>query len=673
MLKIFLLSADPKEGSPLNVDVEFNKIDGVHKKSDYRDDFSIEKITAANYDNLLDVLMSNEASIIHFSGHGVGEEGLVLVDENGNKNILRTETLTKLISVLQEGNQHIKCVFLNGCYTQIQAETISPYVEYVIGMSDPVYDKDAVEFAKYFYQVLFAKQSIEKSFQVGCISIGHAESSISIVDYDQDTKRAVYDPAPEDEKVSQPIVNYKIPQLIINKKLNEPRDRVPEQNQVITYEQWKDIEIILSKTISLEILKNIAENTLNSQGYDDFRLEIDKRKNLTDFKKLLLEEYPYHKKYRDGKNQESATVFEFVKQILETNIEEIKTEPTEEDKKQWLQKQEEVKQWLEKISKEKQLTFSILSEPIKIPLTKSKKVIKSHFLISLIPNTGSNKSFRLIAELVDFYDDHSIERNRIECQKEGINNIQNISSLTIEPYILELINHRQVKRKKSNLIIEIFVLYNYFNVDFGLCKIPHRALRSSPLQPLSSQYPLVLRSLERCKNKDNLESKWQELNKITKLSELIKKVAEDNRNNLIKYFHFYKENHNWQELYAEWEQETELLSVVITDQIPLEEEEYFFDLYEASGVPITLWTRKLNVICDCDDATMSIQEKFKQILMTMESLQDLSPIFKEIHHLREFAHNKKEEAPKYLGYHLGFICDNPELIPNPKSDVFFQL
>jgi hypothetical protein len=80
MYKIFLLSADSRDNSKLNVSVEFNQINDVRQSSDYRDDFSIKITTATNYDNLLDVLMRNETStIIHFSGHGVGKQGLLLV------------------------------------------------------------------------------------------------------------------------------------------------------------------------------------------------------------------------------------------------------------------------------------------------------------------------------------------------------------------------------------------------------------------------------------------------------------------------------------------------------------------------------------------------------------------------------------------------------------------
>lgn len=268
MLKIFLLSADPKENSKLNVDVELNQIKEVRQSSDYRDNFEIEQTTATNYDNLLRVLMRNEPSIIHFSGHGVGEEGLVLVDQNGKKNILKTETLTTLISILQKKSKHIKCVFLNGCYTEIQAEAISPYVEYVIGMNDPIFDNDAVKFAKYFYMALFANRSIEESFQIGCVFIGHSESSISIVDYDENTKRAVYDPAPKDKEVSQHIVNDKIPQLIINKKFNEPKQSATQSTQST------QIQLKTDKADFTELDRYLAQGEWKKADEETFRLMI---------------------------------------------------------------------------------------------------------------------------------------------------------------------------------------------------------------------------------------------------------------------------------------------------------------------------------------------------------------------------------------------------------------
>lgn len=678
---ILLVSANPQDGTQINVIKELREIYNKFELNfDQNKQFEVKQLVASSYDDLSKALHFIKPSIIHFACHGIGEQGLILVNDQQHKEIIDTDTLIDLFKIAQGENRNINCVIFNACYGKFQAEKLSEYVKYTIGMNEKIKDNYAIIFAKTFYEFLVG-DNIKIAFQYAKNKIRQEYTKTLRISGQNSESRAEYDPAPDDI-VSLPIPDYEMPMLIVNEKLadiflDDANNNLVTANQdeqieiIISYEQQNSLDNILS-TINLEKLKLIAEKTLKNQGYNDFKIEIENVKNLMDLKNLLLKKFPFHKEYKDEKNKEFATIFEFAKQILETDVKDLKTEPTQEDEKQWLQKQEEVKQWLENTAKKQNLIF--LSEPIKPPITSSKKIINSHLLISLIPNTGLNDTFTLKTELVDFLDNQSIERNLVESKVEGINNIKNLSYLTIEPYILELINHQEIKkRKNSNFIIEMFVLYNYFNVDFGLCKIPHRALKKSPPQPLSSQYPLVLRSLERCKNKDNLDSKWQELNKITKLSELIKEVEENNQNRLIKYFNFKNKNYNWEDLYTDWEQETKLLSVVITDQIPSEKEEEFFDVYDASGVPISLWSRQSNVICDFNDETINIQEKFKQILMKMESLQDLSSIFKEIHRLREYAHNKKAEAQKYLGYHLGFICDNPQLIPDPKSDVYFQL
>ncbi|NEU76039.1 hypothetical protein PI95_026660 [Hassallia byssoidea VB512170] len=50
--------------------------------------------------------------------------------------------------------------------------------------------------------------------------------------------------------------------------------------------------------------------------------------------------------------------------------------------------------------------------------------------------------------------------------------------------------------------------------------------------------------------------------------------------------------------------------------------------------------------------------------MHIKSFKDLSEIFQRIQKLRQDAHDEEgDEAKKYIGYHLGFICDRPDLIP----------
>jgi AAA-like domain/TIR domain len=59
-------------------------------------------------------------------------------------------------------------VLLNACYSQVQAEAIARHIDSVIGMSQPIGDRAAIEFATSFYDALGAGEAVEFAFRLGC-------------------------------------------------------------------------------------------------------------------------------------------------------------------------------------------------------------------------------------------------------------------------------------------------------------------------------------------------------------------------------------------------------------------------------------------------------------------------------------------------------------------------
>jgi hypothetical protein len=93
---------------------------------------------------------------------------------------------------------------------------------------------------------------------------------------------------------------------------------------------------------------------------------------------------------------------------------------------------------------------------------------------------------------------------------------------------------------------------------------------------------------------------------------------------------------------------------------------YFYNFVD-SGVPVSLWSRCCpGDLCNADGinhTNETIEEQIKEIL-DIKSFKDLSKVIDRIYKLRLAAHSQKgNEAKKHLGYHLGFICDRPDLIP----------
>ncbi|BCL35793.1 TIR domain-containing protein [Nostoc sp. MS1] len=168
MKKILILAANPTNTLRLRVDQEVRDIDEGLRRSQKRDQFSLETKLAVRPRDIQRALLDVSPQIIHFSGHGAGEEGLVFEDEMGNHKLVSGSALANLFKIFAED---IECVLLNGCYSVVQAEAINQHINYVIGMNRAIGDKAAIEFAVGFYDTLGAGKSIEMAYAVGCAAI----------------------------------------------------------------------------------------------------------------------------------------------------------------------------------------------------------------------------------------------------------------------------------------------------------------------------------------------------------------------------------------------------------------------------------------------------------------------------------------------------------------------
>lgn len=167
-LKILILSANPMDRTKLRLDEEVREIKEGLRRAKNRDNFSIETSEAVGYRDIRRAILDHEPHILHFSGHGEGEEGLIFENDNGQAQYLDAKALAGLLNLLAE---KIECVVLNACYSEIQARAIAKHINYVIGMSQAIGDKAAIEFSVGFYDALGAGKSIEFAYNLGCSAI----------------------------------------------------------------------------------------------------------------------------------------------------------------------------------------------------------------------------------------------------------------------------------------------------------------------------------------------------------------------------------------------------------------------------------------------------------------------------------------------------------------------
>jgi hypothetical protein len=168
MKKILILSANPKNTSQLRLDEEIREIKTALKLSKNREQFEIVTESALRVNDLRRSLLDNMPHIVHFCGHGSGDNGLVLEDRLGQMQLVSSESLAGLFESFED---RVECVVLNACYSEVQAEAIFQHIDCVIGMNRSIGDVAAIEFATGFYDTLAAGESYRDAFKSGCVAI----------------------------------------------------------------------------------------------------------------------------------------------------------------------------------------------------------------------------------------------------------------------------------------------------------------------------------------------------------------------------------------------------------------------------------------------------------------------------------------------------------------------
>lgn len=168
MKKILILSANPKNTSHLRLGEEKREIENIQQLSPHRDEFQIISKSAVRVDDLIRLLSHHQPTIVHFSGHGSGNDGLVLEDNSGQMQLVSTQALAKLFDLFQD---QIECVLLNACYSEEQATAIHQHIDCVVGMNQAIGDAAAIKFSVGFYTGLMAGINYQDCFEMGCTSI----------------------------------------------------------------------------------------------------------------------------------------------------------------------------------------------------------------------------------------------------------------------------------------------------------------------------------------------------------------------------------------------------------------------------------------------------------------------------------------------------------------------
>ncbi len=166
--RILFLAANPTNTGHLRLDAEYRGIEEGLRRSKEREKLELESKFAVRVADLRRSLLDFEPQIVHFAGHGEGADGILLEDDQGNSYQVPNDALANLFELCQS---HTRCVVLNTCYSETQANAIVKHIPYVVGMKRGVKDDAALEFAEGFYDAIGAGRSIEDAFKFGCNAI----------------------------------------------------------------------------------------------------------------------------------------------------------------------------------------------------------------------------------------------------------------------------------------------------------------------------------------------------------------------------------------------------------------------------------------------------------------------------------------------------------------------
>src|SRR5271157_104303 len=164
VVKILFLAANPSGTERRSLDEEIRRIELALERAKRREKFKIIQKWAVTDDDLRRALLDHEPEVVHFSGQGGGSQGLAFVDSQGRLLVISGDSLARLFELCAD---HVRCVILNACFSEVQAKVISRHIEIVVGMSQDIDDEASIKFSEGFYDALGAGRSAEKAFEFG--------------------------------------------------------------------------------------------------------------------------------------------------------------------------------------------------------------------------------------------------------------------------------------------------------------------------------------------------------------------------------------------------------------------------------------------------------------------------------------------------------------------------
>jgi CHAT domain len=166
-VRILFLGAN-HPSKTLQIDEEVREIDRTLRTAELGDRFEVSLKFAVRISDIEEHLLRHKPQILHFSGHGLEDQGLLLRSEVGRDSPLAPVQLARLLGHFR---QHLRCVVLNACNSLATARLIAADIDCVVGMGSTIDDRAAIRFSAGFYRALAYGRDIASAFNLGCSEI----------------------------------------------------------------------------------------------------------------------------------------------------------------------------------------------------------------------------------------------------------------------------------------------------------------------------------------------------------------------------------------------------------------------------------------------------------------------------------------------------------------------
>lgn len=270
--KILFLSANPRQTNQLRVDEELREIKEGLRRAEQRAQFILESAEAVRYRDLRRAVLDNTPNIVHFSGHGAGEDGLVFEDGSGQVKLIDANAIAGLFKLFADT---VECVVLNACYSQIQAEEISQHIPFVVGMGRAIGDRAAIEFAIAFYDAIGSGRDYQFAFDYACNAIDLA--GIPESDTPKLLRGKASETLPHEDRPPSKEIKLRVLELIHASKKSYVT------NKEIAYDNELDLDEVNCALDNLE-----AEGLIELISEQSFSMDVEKHAKINSQGKVFL-------------------------------------------------------------------------------------------------------------------------------------------------------------------------------------------------------------------------------------------------------------------------------------------------------------------------------------------------------------------------------------------------